>query len=192
MKNIALLFLAALMGLAGFARDKGKVAKYQKILVLAKVEQPGIKKQFEDAMVKSLKDKGYHAIPSYANITADDLTSAEKLSARADSLQIDALLAYTVLGVETTVKNTPQVSANVGVPVRIGFMSVYVGGSVPLGGGPKQEKTVRVKAGFYNQKNSPEPSWSMELTGSLSNGTDAVVYDFVKKSAKALFKQKVL
>jgi hypothetical protein len=61
-----------------------------------------------------------------------------------------------------------------------------------LGGGPREEKTVNVKAGFYHDRNSSDPSWQMTLTGSLSNGTDGLIYDFVKKSVRALFKQKVL
>ncbi|TSA24657.1 MAG: hypothetical protein D4R67_11455 [Bacteroidetes bacterium] len=76
-------------------------------MVLAKIEQTEIKKQFEDAMVNALKQKGYNAIPSYANVTAEDLGSTEKFIARIDTLKVDALLAFTLLGVETRVVNTP-------------------------------------------------------------------------------------
>jgi hypothetical protein len=174
------------------AQKNKNPVKYQKILILAKVEQANSKKQFEDAMVKALKDKGYNAIPSYSNLTPDDLSNLDKLSAKADTLKIDALLAFSVINVETTIVNTPQVSASVGVPVRVGFMSVCVGGSVPLGGGPKQVKTVNVRAGLYNKKGSQDPVWSLVLSGNLDNGTDELVYKFVKKTVKTLFSQSVL
>lgn len=166
--------------------------KYSKILVLAKVQEPEIEKSFENEVVSALKNKGYIAIPSYSSFTPAELENTDRLVAKADSLGIDALLAFTLKNVETTVVNTPQVSASVGVPVRIGFFSVFVGGSVPLGGGPKEESTVHVLSAFYNDRNSEEPAWQMPLSGSLSYGTETLINDFTRKSIKALFKQKIL
>jgi len=198
-QNITLRIAGLLYLLSAFAiipvsqAQKNQDMKYKKILVLAKVKQPDIEKNFENAMVKALKDKGYVAIPSYSIFNDSDIENTTKLAEKADSLKVDALLAFTLIDVQTSVINAPQVSASVGVPVTIGFFSVFVGGSVPLGGGSREEKTVRVKAGFYHDRNSSEPSWQMTLTGSISNNTtDELIYDFVKKSVKALLKQKVL
>lgn len=174
------------------AQHKKDGRKYSKILVLAKVQEPEIEKAFENSVVTALKDKGYTALPSYSSFTLAELENTDRLVAKADSLQIDALLAFTLINVETTVINTPQVNASIGVPVRIGFFSVYLGTSVPLGGGPVEEKTVNVKAGFYTERNSPAPTWNMTLSGSLGDGTDALIYTFTRKTVKALFKQKIL
>ena len=174
------------------AQKNPKDVRYRKILILTKIKQPEIERQFENSMVSALKDKGYFAVPSYNTFTKSEIENTSLLVAKADSMQIDALLAFTLIDVETKIINQPQVSANVGIPVQIGFFSVYVGTSVPLGGGPKEEKTVTVKAGLYTDRNSPEPSWTLDLTGSLSNGNDALIYDFTRKTVKALIKQKVL
>jgi len=103
----ALLVLASLCCHTVNSQDNASGMKYRTIMVLAKIEQTEIKKQFEDAMVNALKQKGYNAIPSYANVTAEDLGSTEKFIARIDTLKVDALLAFTLLGVETRVVNTP-------------------------------------------------------------------------------------
>jgi hypothetical protein len=174
------------------AQKNQDLHKYKKILILAKVEESDIEKNFENAVVAALKDKGYTAIPSYNTFTKGDIENTARLVAKADSMDIDALLAFTLVNIETKIINNPQVNASIGVPVNIGFFSVFVGTSVPLGGGTREEKTVHVKAGFYYERNSKEPSWTMDLSGSLDDGTDALIYNFTRKTVKALFKQKVL
>jgi len=57
---------------------------------------------------------------------------------------------------------------------------------------PRKAKTVHVKAGFYYDRNSTEPSWNLNLSGNLGDGTDALIYNFTRKTEKALFKQKML
>jgi len=188
-----LLILALWQSMQECLAQKSKNSpKYNKILVLAKVQQPDIEKTFENAMVAALKDKGYTAVPSYNTFTGNDIENTARLVAKADSLKIDALLAFTLVNIETKIINTPQVNANIGVPVSFGFFSVYVGTSVPLGGGPIEEKTVHLKAGFYYDRNSTEPSWNMDLSDNLGDGTDALIYNFTRKIVKSLFKQKIL
>lgn len=166
--------------------------KYRKVLVLAKIEQADLKKQFEEAVVSQLKSKGYEALTSSSVFTKEDPENMENLEKKIEELGIDALLAYTVQNVETRVTNTPSVHASVGVPVRIGFMHVYVGGSVPLGGGPQQDKIVHMTVGFYNDKTSEDPAYTMPLSGNLDKGTDALISDFAKKSVKSLVKKGLL
>lgn len=178
--------------LSSQAQKNQENVKYKKILVLAKVEQPDIEKSFEQAMVQALKDKGYVAIPSFGTFSPDEIENTTRLVQKADSLSIDALLAFTLINIETSVKHNPQVSANVGVPVSIGFFSVFVGTSVPLGGGTTEEKRVNVEVGFYTDRNSSVPSWKMNLQGNLADGTNYLIKDFVRKTMKALTKQKVL
>ncbi len=178
---------------SGWAQKNNQdITKYKKILVLAQVQQADIKKNFENAVVSALSDKGYSATPSYNTITADDIANTARIVAKADSLGVDALLVFTLINIESSVINTPQVTANVGIPVQIGFFSVFLGSSIPLGGGSTVEKTVNVKAGLYTDRNSTEPSWSLDLTGSLADGNDALIYNFTRKTVKALFKQKIL
>lgn len=192
-------FVSAILLLSAFLiipasqaqKDQDRI-KYKKILVLSKVQQSDIEKNFENSMVAALKDKGYTAIPSYEVFTQSELDNTSRLIAKADSLGIDALLAFTLVNIESSVINTPQVNASIGVPVQIGFFNVYLGTSVPLGGGPVEKKTVNVNVAFYTDRNSAEPTWNMPLTGDLGDGNDALIYSFVRKTVKALFKQKIL
>ncbi len=179
-------------GLAGLmAQEQKAPAKYKKILVYAKIRQAPSQHELESTMAKALKDKGYEAITSWENCTPEDTASIEKLLARANALQVDAILAFTVLSLETTVKNTPPVTASVGVPVHVGFASVFVGTSVPLGGGPKAEQTATVKASLY-AKESKSAIWYLTLKGKLGDDPTPLINEFVKKTTKGLQKDKVL
>jgi hypothetical protein len=190
--KVALMLFCVLSFSTGKASEPQSAVKYKKILVLAKIEQANLKKQFEEAVVSQLKDKGYEAVPSGSAITNEDIENMETLGKKIEELGVDAVLAFTVQNVENKVKNTPAVHASVGVPVRIGFLHAYVGSSVPLGGGPKQEKIVNVTAGFYNDKTSTEPAFTMPLSGNLAKGADALIDNFAKKSVKSLVKNDLL
>jgi hypothetical protein len=56
----------------------------------------------------------------------------------------------------------------------------------------RRKKTVHFKVGFYYDRNSTEPSWTMDLSGSLDDSTDVMIFNFTRKTGKAVFKQKVL
>lgn len=170
----------------------GSEVKYKKILVLAKIEQANLKKQFEEAVVSQLKENGYEAITSGSTLAAEDLENMANLETKIEELGVDALLAYTIQNVETQVKNNPSVHASVGVPVRLGFVHAYVGSSVPLGGGPKAKKIVHITVGFYIDKTSTEPAFTMDLSGNLDKGTDALINDFANKSVKSLVKKGLI
>jgi len=61
-----------------------------------------------------------------------------------------------------------------------------------MGGGPKQVETIGVRAALYTDPDSLNPSWTFDLSGNLKNGIDALIYNFTRKTAKALVKQKTL
>lgn len=190
--KVILVLICFLSVSIGIGSEPGSTVKYNKVLVLAKIEQDNLKKQFEEAVVSQLKSKGYEAVASSSIFTKEELENMETLENKVEELGIDAVLVYTVQNVETRVVNTPAVHASVGVPVRVGFMNVYVGGSVPLGGGPKQEKIVHITAGFYNDKTSAEPAFTMPLSGNLDKGTDPLINSFAKMSVKSLVKNDIL
>lgn len=187
---LMLLFMLSVSPVRG--SEPGSEGKYKMIIVLAKIEQPDLKKKFEEAVVSELKSKGYEAVASVSVLTDDDLENMETLIDKIEALGIDAVLAFSVRDVENRVTKTPAIRASVGVPVRIGFVHAYVGSSVPLGGGPKQEKIVHMTAGLYTDKTSTEPAFTMELSGNLANGYDELINDFAKKSVKSLEKKDLL
>jgi len=190
--KVILIILCLLSIPAGKAGEPVPAGKYKKIVVLAKIEQANLKKQFEEAVVGQLKAKGYEAVTSGSIFTNEELEDTETLEKKIEELGIDAALVYTIENFETKVTNTPTVRASVGVPVRIGFVHAYIGSSVPLGGGPQQDKIVHLIAGFYTDKTSTEPAYTIPLSGNLDKGPDALISDFSKKSIKALVKNDLL
>lgn len=155
---------------------------YRKVIVLAKTTNPGAKRMLEDQTVAELLANGIQAIPAYSNFSEADLESEETFMAKANQLEADALLVYTFNPPTTEYKNSPTVSASVGVPVRVGIFSGFLGTSVPVAGGPKRVEKFSGSVLFYN-KQGPEMQWSMNIGGKI--GSDA------SKQARSLAKNVV-
>lgn len=105
---------------------------YRKVKVLAKTTNPGAKRMLEDETVAELQANGIQAIPAYSNFSEADLVSEETFMVKANQLEADALLVYTFNNPTTEYKNSPQVNASIGVPVRVGIFSGFLGTSVPV------------------------------------------------------------
>ncbi|GMQ25680.1 hypothetical protein Aoki45_23620 [Algoriphagus sp. oki45] len=143
---------------------------YRKVIVLAKTTNPGAKRMLEDQTVAELLANGIQAIPAYSNFSEADLESEETFMTKANQLEADALLVYTFNPPTTEYKNSPTVSASVGVPVRVGIFSGFLGTSVPVAGGPKRVEKFSGSVLFYN-KQGPDMQWSMNIGGKI--GSDA-------------------
>lgn len=163
-----------------------KQEKYRKVLVLAKTSDDLAKRQIEDATVKMLAEKGIVALSAYSNIKEADLANENALIKKADELEVDALIVYTVTGSNTSYKNTPSVNMIVGVPIRMGIFEGFLGGNVPIAGGTKTVNIVSCKASFYN-RSSKSMLWSHPLSGKLKKGTAKLAADFAKTTVKAMF-----
>ncbi len=167
-----------------------KAEAYRKVMVMAKVSDDHARRRLEDATVKLLNEKGITAIPAYSNITEADLAAEDVFMQKADVLEVDAVVVYTVTGSGTEYKNTPSVNAYVGVPVRIGIFRASIGGNVPLAGGAKTVMVVNAVAGFYN-RSSKDLLWSVPLSGKLKKDTGKLATDFAKTTVNALLKDNI-
>lgn len=156
---------------------------YRRVMVLAKISDIDARKQLEDFSVKFLTDKGIAAIPAYSNVKKTDGVSREEFLVIADSLQVDALLVYSVNGAEKRAENTPTVSVGVGV----GMYGSYAGASVPISGGMKMVTVVKLSAYFYNRE-SVDEQWALQLSGKLEDGTDKLAYTMAKTTVKSMIK----
>ena len=101
------------------------------------------------------------------DVTKAGIASREAFLVIADSLQVDALLVYSVNGAEKSAAYTPTVSVGMGV----GMYGGYMGASVPIAGGTKMVVTVKMSAYFYNRASTDE-QWALQLSGQLDGGTD--------------------
>jgi len=116
---------------------------------------------------------------------------AEALIAKADQLQVDAVVVFSVKREDTKIQNTPTISAGVGIPVRIGFLHTYIGGSVPLAGGSKLVDVLQLKSEFYN-RNSDTPHWNTIYEFKLKNNYEAIAKGWTTRTVDALFSKKIL
>jgi hypothetical protein len=167
-----------------------KVEPYRKIVVMAKTTDELAKRQIEDATVTALAEKGITAIPAYNNLKPADIATEAALIAKADELEVDALLTYTVVGKESKIKNKASVNASVGVPIKLGIFRGAIGGNVPLAGGAKTESIIVINAGFYNRSSS-SLQWSFGVEGTQKNGTQKLANTFAKKTVAAMVKDKL-
>jgi len=160
---------------------------YKKVVVLAKFTDDSALRILEDTIVKGLKDRTIEAVQAYLVLTPADLASDEAIEAKALELGADAGLVFTVTGENTEVKSGSHVSASVGVPVHVGPFGVFLGTSVPLGGGPSTVKKVGVKAQFF-AKDAKGPLWIGTYTTDLKGGTERAAKDVASLVLKALKK----
>jgi hypothetical protein len=165
--------------------------EYRKVAVLAKISDKENKQMVEDNAVLALREKGINAITSYLNFKETDMASNETLLARADQLQVDAVVVFSLLREDTKVQNTPTLSAGVAIPVRIGFFTAYLGGNVPLAGGPKLVDVLQLKSEFYN-RNSDVSHWNTTYEFKLKNNYEAIAKGWTSRTVAAIFKYKIL
>lgn len=162
-------------------------ATYRKVVVLAKISDDVAKRVAEDAVVKGLKDRGVEAVAAYQVLTPADLESDAAIAAKAKELGVDAGLVFTVTGESTEVTSGSNVHASVGVPVRAGPFSLFVGTSVPLGGGPSAVKTVSVRSQFFVE-GAEGPRWIASFATDLKNGPDKAAQDVATQALKQMKK----
>lgn len=157
---------------------------YRKVMVMAKVHEVTARRLLEDNTVNFLKEKGVVAIPAYSNPMVKDGLTREQFLVIADSMQVDALLVYSVNGAEKIIDNSgPTVSVGVGV----GMYGGYASASVPISGGAKTVTQVKLSVYFYNRASLDE-QWAMQLSGMLDDGIDKLAYSFARTTVKALNK----
>jgi len=160
-----------------------KPEPYRKVMVLAKISDPVARRQLEDYTVKFMKDKGIVAIPAYSNVKKTDGVTREEFLATADSLQVDALLVYSLNGAVARTEAKSTVSVGVGVGGYYG----YAGASVPIAGKTKTVTDVKMSVYFYNRA-SVDEQWAFQLSGTLEGNTDELAFSFAKTTVKAMMK----
>jgi hypothetical protein len=169
------------------------VAPAHKVLVVAKIEEEAKRRALEDQVRLDLQEKGVESILGSDVMSEADFASEETIRNKVESLGVDGVLGYVVLGVDESVKtSSASVSVGVGVPVGIGPFSVFVGGSVPLGGGePKVTRKVRIRARYFASPFAA-PAWEKVYNETLTDDTTSLIQYLASSSVKALKKKKLI
>ena len=188
----ASLALAAVKTTSSTSASDLKPGAYVKYLVLARVKEESAKRILEDTMVAKLKKEKIEALAAYQVLTPEDLASSEAIHAKAEQLGVDAGIVFTVISDETQQKANASVSVGVGVPVRVGPFSVFLGASKPVGGGGTTPvRTVQLKSELV-AKQGTNPRWSATYATDLEGGAEETAEDLAKQAIKQLKKAHVL
>lgn len=170
MKKI--LVLTYLLGLGLFSNAQSswkdpnlKPARYNRVLVIAKIKDPIGEREFEDATVTKLQQKGIPAIAQYSHIAGADTLSDESFSQITDNLGIDGLLVYELEAPGKVYKQNSSVNIGIGIPFRLGIFGGYLGTNIPLAGGTRVIPVVNGNVSFYN-RDSKSMQWSVPFSAS--------------------------
>ena len=194
---ITLVLMASMS--AGIAQAKAEsaagesVTPARKVLVVAKIKEEAKRRALEEQARSELKDRGVEATLGSDVMSEADFVSEETLRKKVESLGVDGVLGFVVLSVDESVKtSSASVSVGVGVPVGVGPFSVFVGGSVPIGGGqPKIKRTVHLRARYFARPFSA-PAWEKLYDETLPADTTALTQYLARDSVKALKKKKLI
>lgn len=166
-------------------------APARKVLVVAKIQQEAKRRQLEEEARIELQKKGVETLLG-SNVMSDaDFASEDTIRRKVESLGVDGVLGYVVLGVEESVK-TSSVSLGIGVGgYTSGGLGVMVGGSVPLGGGSKVVRKVSLRARYWARPFAG-PAWEKVYKETLSDDTTRLTQHLAYDSVKSLKKKKLI
>jgi hypothetical protein len=183
---------------AGLAEDsKGSAAgevsaPAHKVLVIARIKEEAKRRQLEEQARVELQEKGVGTTLGSDVLVEADFASEDIIRKKVESLDVDGVLGFAVLGVEEKAKASPTVSVGVGVPVSAGPFSIFVGGSVPIGGGqPKVVRIVHVRARYFARPFAA-PAWEKIYDEKLKEDTTGLTQFLAQDSVKALKKKKLI
>jgi len=164
----------------------------RKILVVAKVKEEAKRRALEEQARAELQKKGVEATLGSDVLTEADFASEQTIRSKVESLGVDGVLGYVVLGVDQSVK-TSSAHVSVGVGGNMGGpFSVFVGTSVPIGGSePKVSHTVHLRARYFARPFTA-PAWEKMYDEKVPADTTALTQYIAESSVKALKKKKLI
>ena len=165
--------------------------KATKVMVLAKLDNAGHKKNMENIMASRVKTTGAEVLTAHATLTEGDMASEEAFKTKLTELGVEGLIVFSDGTLRNEYKNKPSVNAGLGVPVKIGIFRGYIGGNVPLAGGAKQQSKVTLHV-YYFDKFYEGMRWDDVLKGNLNNGSEALAQKFADATLKQLTKKGYL
>jgi hypothetical protein len=166
-------------------------APARKVLVVARVRQEDRRRHLEEETRTELQARGVEAMLGSDVMTEADFVSEETIRKKVESLGVDGVLGFVVLSVEESVKHS-SASLSVGVGgYGGGGLGVFVGGTVPLGGGPKVVRKVQVRARYFARPFA-SPAWEKIYKENVYEDTTRITDLLAHDSVKSLKKKKLI
>jgi len=192
---VALLLTAVAVAPTAGAAAEGAAgegpAPARKVLVVAKIQQDSKRKYLEGQARDELKKRGVEVILGSDVMTEADFVSEDAVRKKVESLGVDGVLGYVVLGVQESVK-TSSATLSVGVGgYGGGGFGMFVGGSVPLGGTQTIVRKVQLRARFFARPFAG-PAWEKIYTKKLEDDTTYLTQYLAHDSVTALKKKKLI
>ena len=194
---MAMLLLASARTAAGDAPAAAggaageTAAPARKVLVVARVSQEDRRRQLEEQTRAALQEKGVEATLGSDVMTEDDFASEEAVRKKVESLGVDGVLGFVVLGVQESIKQS-SVSLSVGIGgYGGGGMGMFVGGTVPLGGSTKVVHKVQVRARYFARPFAG-PAWEKIYKETVQGDTTPLIQRLSQDSVKWLKKKKLI
>jgi hypothetical protein len=192
---IALLLLPSVgAGSPSAAADAAAVEKpapARKVLVVAKIKEESKRRALEQAASAELKERGVETMLGSDVMTEDDFASEDTIRKKVESLGVDGVLGYVVLGIDESVK-TSSAHLSIGVGgYGGGGLGMFVGGSIPIGGSSKLVRTVHLRARFFARPFAG-PAWEKVFNEKLQDDTTGLTQQVAYESVKLLKKKKLI
>ena len=169
-------------------------APAHKVLVVAKIKEESKRRALEEQTRIELKKRGVETLLGSDVMTEPDFASEDTIRSKVESLGVDGVLGFVVLGIDEKVKTS---SATVSVGVGVGGygggggMGMFIGGSVPIGGQTTVVRTVHLRARFFARPFAG-PVWEKLYDSKLEADTTYLTQHLAYDSVKALKKNKLV
>lgn len=173
------------------AAEAAAPAPARKVLVVARVSQEDRRRALEGQTASELKERGVETLLGSDVLADADFVSEEAIRKKVESLGVDGVIGFAVLGVQDTVKQT-SASLSIGFGgYGGGGMGMFVGGTVPLGGSTTIVHNVQVR-GRYFAKPFAGPAWEKIYKDKVVDDVGPLIRRLASDSVKNLKKQKLI
>ena len=166
-------------------------APARKVLVVAKIREEAKRRALEEEARIELQKKGVETILGSDVMTEADFASEDTIRKKVESLGVDGVLGFVVLGIDEKQK-TSSATLSVGVGgYGGGGFGMFVGGSVPIGGSTTIVRTVHLRSRFWARP-FEGPAWEKVYDEKLEADTTRLTQYIAYDSVKTLKKKKLV
>jgi hypothetical protein len=167
-------------------KDDTYGAQPRKILVVALLQNPSIKRVMETAFVKQLNARGIETLPGYSVLSGAEGQNRDALVEKVRQLGIDTVLISKILDKKTVTTYVPG-TASYGSPYSGGWSGYYT--YTP--GYEVQDQFAVLVTNLYEAK-TEKLVWTATSETNITKGDEQIVQSFAKTIVDKLTEQKLL
>lgn len=166
------------------------VAPSQRVLIVARVDEEILRREFERVAGEELRGEGALVIAGSDVLFAEDLATEEALREKALGLGIDGLLGFVVLSPDDETDPTDRGEGAENAPPDARPFAFLAGDGASLARIGLSSKRVRVHARFYDA--TMTLAWEDVSSETLRDDNAPVVAKIAKSAARAIVRQDLV